>query len=87
MSYHARPNRANMFGQWWGSGGAELWDAIDPWCRTEDDVTSIGPIAPEQAATFDEHARKIPGYYVKGYGYAIIWKQKPTKPTNGEITL
>ena len=76
MAYYARPNGRDGFEQWWGRGGAELWDTIDDGCVTEEAANVwIGPFSARLAGLFDHHAREIPGYHVPGKGYAIVWRQ------------
>jgi hypothetical protein len=89
--YHARPNNAGDFRQWWGKGGSELWDRFDPDCVTEkgehvfndgrivtgDDHKWAGPFSWREAGVFDAHARGIKGYYIPGTGYAVVWRQGP----------
>lgn len=46
--------------RWWGSGGAELMDEVDPACKTED----LMPIrvTEEQIESFWDRARSLPGW-------------------------
>lgn len=58
--------------EWWGCGGAELVDELDPECTTENQtdrpeaVIALGPFDPVMLAQWWERARIVPGWCFSG---------------------
>lgn len=54
--------RADAIRQWWGHGGAEVMDFIDPDCDSESFVRFLGPYTFEEIATFHVRASSVHGW-------------------------
>lgn len=63
LQYAARPNPNEQpsHARWWGSGGAELFDELDPGCVTEGRGW-VGPFEAEVMESWKARAREIPGW-------------------------
>jgi hypothetical protein len=86
IQFYAHPNNHGDFSQWWGKGGCELWDELDPKCQTEGPgmgpllwLTEVGPFPMPFIGEWEAKAHAIPGYTNPDGQTAICFRQAKTE--------